>query len=240
MSSHKVCLAFIIIIIIKGTVTSTSYTLPCLDFLYHCNNETQYTFSKWNKALKHQCVEKSPCYVDFFGSILFKKIFWLNFGVVNFNCKCFFFLLHLHLWGLQTNVAPVFSSPWDASMPILLAAGFPRLLQRDPCHNKARGRLSLSFNAKTQSECVKNTLRLNKEYFCSCPFPPSYHKHGDSTQELEQSFFKSNVCFCTGNTLVIRGRGGGQSKFGNNISNAPHFQSGSKYGKVWEERESLI
>lgn len=31
-----------------------------------------------------------------------------------------------------------------------------------------------------------------------------------------------------------------QLKFGNNISNVPHFHSGSKYGKVLKERDSLM
>lgn len=116
---------------------------------------------------------------------------------------------------LDKNVAPVFFPLPLGDAPNNPHAPFPRLSQRDPCHNKAGVRLARSFNAKTQSEAVRNTSRKNKEYFCSrspSPAPPPLrdHKHGDSTEELLHSFFKSNVCFCTGNTLVIRRRKRGE------------------------------
>ncbi len=127
------------------------------------------------------------------------------------------FLFHQHLSKPLDKRGSSFSLPLGmpliTRMPAPLATGLLRLSQRDPCHTKARVRLSHSFNAKTQSEAVRKTLRRNKEYFCSCPSPPpGDHKHGDSTQELLQSFFKSNKCFCTGNTLVIRGREGREGR----------------------------
>lgn len=71
----------------------------------------------------------------------------------------------------------------------------------------------------------------------------SNHKHRNSTQESEQSFFKSHVCFCTGNTLVIRrrvcvcmlGEGGNQSLA--ITSQTAHIStltvSTEKFEKVW-------
>lgn len=70
-------------------------------------------------------------------------------------------------------------------------------------------------------------------------FVPPY-KHAAAV--AAERFFKSNICFLywkyiRHNRKKERAR---QLKFGNNISNVPHFHSGSKYGKVLKERDSLM
>lgn len=72
-------------------------------------------------------------------------------------------------------------------------------------------------------------------------FVPPYKR---AAAVAAERFFKSNICFSNWkyirhNRKKERERAG-QLKFGNNISNAPHFHSGSKYGKVLKERDSLM
>ncbi len=91
-----------------------------------------------------------------------------------FQLQMFLFLQHLSkpLDKCGSSFSLPLGMPLMTRMPVPLATGLLRLSQRDPCHTKARVRLSHSFNAKTQSEAVRKTLRQNKEYFCSCPSPP--------------------------------------------------------------------
>lgn len=91
-----------------------------------------------------------------------------------FQFQMFFFLQHLSkpLDKCGSSFSLPHGMPLITHTPVPLATGLPRLSQRDPCQNKGRVRLSHPFNAKTQSEAVRKTLRQNKEYFCSCPSSP--------------------------------------------------------------------